>query len=69
MANEMRPHSSNTPPATPWGSSPCSRGVGWMVPEDAIKASGEQVAAFRHIDGPNALPLQALNGRLPVLAR
>ena len=48
---------------------PCSEGVRWLVLADAIEASGEQVAAFRRVTGPNARPLQALNGRLPTASR
>jgi len=27
----------------------CSEGVRWLVPQDALEASGEQVAAFRRV--------------------
>ena len=48
---------------------PCSEGVRWLVLAGAIEASGDQVAAFRRVTGPNARPLQALNGRLPIAPR
>lgn len=49
---------------------PCSEGVSWYVSSESIKASAEQIEAFRHLmvhdvgQTGNNRPLQPLNGRL-----
>lgn len=42
---------------------PCSEGVSWMVLEDAVSVSKEQIEQFRAIFEGNARPDQPLNGR------
>ena len=45
---------------------PCSEGVHWFVLAKPVRASRDQIAAFRRIFGPNARPLQGRRGRLLV---
>ena len=42
---------------------PCSEGVSWMVLENSVSVSKEQLEQFRHIFEGNARPVQPLNGR------
>ena len=47
---------------------PCSEGVRWMVLEQPIQASAEQIARFRELYPMNARPVEPLNGREVVLS-
>ena len=42
---------------------PCTEGVRWMVLEQPIQASAEQIERFRELYPANARPVQPLNGR------
>lgn len=44
---------------------PCSEGVRWLVMKNAVTASKEQIAQFKHtLHEPNNRPIQALNSRV-----
>lgn len=42
---------------------PCSETVTWLVMENPVEASAEQVKAFHELEHDNARPVQARNGR------
>jgi carbonic anhydrase len=42
---------------------PCSEGVTWMVMDEPIEMSGEQIAALRSIIGTSNRPVQPLGSR------
>jgi carbonic anhydrase len=48
---------------------PCSEGVSWVVIEEPIEMSAEQIEKFSTIVGKNARPVQPLNGRRPLAGR
>jgi carbonic anhydrase len=48
---------------------PCSEGVNWVVMNDPIEVSAEQIEKFSAIVGKNARPVQPLNGRRPLAGR